>query len=51
MSGHATHAAAPAEDNGYIKGWFEGEEVQLYYTKSFVCEEPPASQASSNCTE
>jgi hypothetical protein len=46
---HTAHAAAPAEDNGYIKGWFEGEDVQLYYTKSFVCEAPPSSQAFTGC--
>ena len=27
------------EDRGYIDGWFDGEDVQLYYTKSFSC--PP----------
>jgi hypothetical protein len=25
-------------DNGYIDGWFNGETVQLYYTKSFFCD-------------
>jgi hypothetical protein len=43
------HAAPPAEDNGYIKGWFEGDEVQLYYTKSFRCDAPPTSLASTGC--
>jgi hypothetical protein len=26
-------------DRGYIDGWFDGEDIQLYYTKSFSC--PP----------
>jgi hypothetical protein len=39
----------PSEDNGYILGWFEGDDVQLHYTKSYFCAEPPASGASSNC--
>jgi hypothetical protein len=29
------------DDKGYIDGWFNGEDVQLYYTKSFSC--PPLS--------
>ena len=36
-------------NKGYIKGWFEGEEVELYYTKSFFCAEPPESGATSGC--
>jgi hypothetical protein len=46
---HGMHAAPPAEDNGYIKGWFEGDEVQLYYTKSYACGAPPTSQAPTGC--
>jgi hypothetical protein len=38
-----------AEDKGYIDGWFDGREVQLYYTKSFFCAEPPLSGAPSDC--
>lgn len=41
--------ASHAEDKGYIKGWFDGGEVQLYYTKSYFCVEPPVSGAPSNC--
>jgi hypothetical protein len=41
------HAAA--EDKGHIDGWFDGETVQLYYTKSFFCAEPPSSGAPTNC--
>jgi hypothetical protein len=29
------------EDKGYIDGWFNGEDVSLYYTKSFSC--PPVA--------
>jgi len=46
---HLGHGAATAdatgaitsaanEDKGYIDGWFNGENVQLYYTKSFFCD-------------
>ena len=38
-----------SEDKGYIDGWFDGREVQLYYTKSYFCAEPPLSGASSDC--
>lgn len=37
------------EDKGYIDGWIDGEDVQLYYTRSYFCAEPPASGAPSNC--
>jgi hypothetical protein len=37
------------DDHGYIDGWFEGDDVNLHYTKSFFCAEPPASGADSNC--
>ena len=43
------HGAAVAADKGYIDGWFNGEDVNLHYTKWFFCEEPPASGADSNC--
>jgi len=36
---HAGHLSPNAdEDKGYIDGWFEGEDVQLYYTKSYFCD-------------
>src|SRR4030095_8591322 len=36
---HTGHLSPSAnEDKGYIKGWFDGEEVQLYYTKSYFCD-------------
>jgi len=47
--GPHTHTASAAEDKGYIDGWFEGADVQLYYTKSYYCAEPPSSSAASNC--
>jgi hypothetical protein len=43
------HQAAAGADKGYIDGWFDGEDVSLFYTKSFFCEEPPASGADSGC--
>jgi hypothetical protein len=59
---HLSHGATTAEtagadnpnsaahdDKGYIDGWFNGERVQLYYTKTFFCAEPPASGASTGC--
>jgi hypothetical protein len=48
MAGHI-HMSANSDDKGYIRGWFKGEEVQLYYTKSYFCAEPPDSGASSGC--
>jgi len=45
---HDNHQAAAA-DKGLIDGWFNGEEVQLYYTKSYFCAEPPDSGAPSGC--
>ena len=46
--GHA-HSLGAKEDKGYIDGWFNGGDVQLYYTKSYFCAEPPSSGAPSNC--
>jgi hypothetical protein len=43
------HNSAADGDKGYIKGWFEGEEVELYYTKSYFCAEPPESAATTGC--
>ena len=42
-SSSATAAADSAnsadhEDKGYIDGWLNGDDVQLYYTKSFFCD-------------
>jgi hypothetical protein len=38
-----------ADEKGYIDGWFNGETVQLHYTKVFYCAEPPDSGADSHC--
>lgn len=46
---HPSHNSAAHDDKGYIDGWVDGEEVQLHYTKSFFCAEPPSSGAPSNC--
>jgi len=43
------HAVSQSADKGYIDGWFDGQEVQLYYTKAYFCAEPPVSQAPSDC--
>lgn len=47
----ATHGVAShgTGDKGYIDGWFNGNTVQLHYTKVFFCEEPPSSGADTNC--
>lgn len=45
----AVHAPPGQEDKGYTDGWIEGEGVQLYYTRSYFCAEPPSSGAPSNC--
>jgi hypothetical protein len=47
--GHGSSSKAIADDKGYIDGWFHGDDVQLYYTKSYFCAEPPSSGAPSNC--
>jgi hypothetical protein len=41
--------AGSREEHGYIDGWFNGETVQLHYTKLFFCSEPPDSGATSHC--
>lgn len=49
VSGSAPVHHAAADEKGHIDGWFNGEAVQLYYTKWFFCAEPPESGAVSNC--
>ena len=46
--GH-NHNAADGTDKGYIKGWMDGEDVSLHYTKWYFCSEPPSSGAASGC--
>jgi hypothetical protein len=36
------------QDKGYIDGWFNGAQVQLYYTKTYFCAEPPVSGADGD---
>ena len=45
----ADHHSAAHTDKGDIKGWFDGRQVSLYYTKWFFCAEPPQSAADTNC--
>jgi hypothetical protein len=40
--------SAAHEDKGYIDGWFNGENVQLYYTKSYFCD-PVAPAGAAAC--
>lgn len=47
--GHGASSQLTHDDKGYIDGWFDGHDVQLYYTKSYFCAEPPSSGAPSNC--
>ena len=56
ITGRANDVAAPGDPNSaagdvkaFIHGWFDGELVELRYTRSFYCEEPPASVAPSEC--
>src|SRR5438067_1078664 len=50
MAGPAVQTmAADMGDKGLLDGWFNGETVQLYYTKAFFCVEPPDSGAASHC--
>lgn len=46
---HQDHNSAAGDDKGYIDGWYQGRDVQLYYTKTFFCAEPPSSGAPTNC--
>jgi len=43
------HNSAAHDDKGYIDGWYNGQTVQLYYTKTYFCAEPPDSAAPSGC--
>ena len=48
----AAHGAAVSGDKGYIDGWIDGEDVQLYYTRSYFCvplDEPPPSDTPPPC--
>jgi hypothetical protein len=52
---HAGHDVAAGDvarlkdEKGFIDGWFDGGDVNLYYTKLYFCAEPPASGAPTDC--
>src|SRR5688572_13031400 len=41
--------AGAGDTKAFIRAWLDGEAVQLRYTRSFYCEEPPESIAPSGC--
>ena len=50
-SGHAgtTDVKGLKDEKGFIDGWFDGNDVDLFYTKLYFCAEPPASGAPTDC--
>ena len=52
MAAHGGHTAGQQglkAEKGFIDGWFEGNDVNLHYTKLYFCAEPPSSGAPTNC--
>lgn len=56
LQSRASDVAANGEPNSaagdakaFIGAWLDGQQVQLRYTRSYFCEEPPASAAPSGC--
>jgi hypothetical protein len=41
--------SAAGDTKAFIGAWLDGEAVQLRYTRSYFCEEPPSSVAPSGC--
>ena len=41
--------SAAGDTKAFIRAWLNGELVTLRYTRSYFCEEPPASIAPSGC--
>jgi hypothetical protein len=41
--------SAAGDTKAFIGAWLDGEPVQLRYTRSYYCEEPPSSVAPSGC--
>jgi len=41
--------SAAGDTKAFIHGWLDGQTVDLRYTRSFYCEEPPTSVADSEC--
>ena len=46
---HFNHNSAAGAGKDWLKGWLDGEEVSVHYTKSYFCAEPPESAAASGC--
>jgi hypothetical protein len=46
---HATRVSGFKQEKGFIDGWFDGEAVNLFYTKLYFCAEPPTSGAPTDC--
>lgn len=47
--GGTTHVQGLKAEKGFIDGWFEGNDVNLHYTKLYFCAEPPTSGAPTDC--
>jgi hypothetical protein len=41
--------SAAGDTKAFIGAWLDGEAVQLRYTRSYFCENPPSSVAPSGC--
>jgi hypothetical protein len=41
--------AGTGDVKAFIGGWLDGKPVQLRYTRSYYCQQPPTSIASSGC--
>jgi hypothetical protein len=41
--------SAAGDTKAYIGGWLDGQSVQLFYTRSFDCPQPPTSIAPTGC--
>jgi hypothetical protein len=41
--------SAAGDVKAFIHGWLDGQTVELRYTRSFYCDEPPTSVAESGC--
>jgi hypothetical protein len=41
--------SAAGDAKAFIGGWLDGAEVQLMYTRSYYCDQPPTSIAPSEC--
>ncbi len=42
-------SSAAGDTKAFIGAWLDGEAVQLRYTRSYFCSEPPSSAAPSGC--